>query len=101
MSVAADSRRSLARAGLGAIALFVAGVVGCGAATGMMAVIGLFGGVPGVMFGALIGTATLPFWVAACLSWEALSGPFCTGWGIATAEARSWRGRSSPEPRRP
>ncbi|HEY0926442.1 hypothetical protein [Brevundimonas sp.] len=63
MSVAADSRRFLARAGLGAIALFVAGVVGCGAATGVMAVIGLFGSVPGVLFGALIGVATLPFWV--------------------------------------
>jgi hypothetical protein len=63
MSFATDSGRLLARAALGAIALLVAGLVGCGATVGALAVVGLFGGVSGVLFGALIGTATLPFWV--------------------------------------
>ncbi|MDQ8028743.1 MAG: hypothetical protein REJ23_08440 [Brevundimonas sp.] len=63
MSLATDSRRFLARAGLGAISLFAAGLVGCGAAIGALAVVGLTGGVPGALFGALIGVVTLPFWI--------------------------------------
>lgn len=63
MSFAADSRRFVAGAGLGAIALFVAGLVGCGAAMAVLAVVGLFGGMPGLLFGALVGVATLPFWI--------------------------------------
>lgn len=63
MSFATDSERFLARTALGAIALLVAGLVGCGVTVGALAVVGLFGGVAGVLFGALIGTATLPFWI--------------------------------------
>lgn len=63
MSFAVESGRLLARAGLGAIALLVAGLVGCGAAMAMLGVVGLFGGASGVLFGVLIGLATLPFWI--------------------------------------